>query len=64
AIDPAFRQVAAQATAQVAAAIIVTARLCPLLVSLLDRHEKKIHPERHSESVAEKEMEVIENEQG
>jgi len=33
-------------------------------VSLLDRHEKKIHPERHSESVAEKEMEVIENEQG
>ena len=64
AIDPAFRQVAAQATAQVAAAIIVTALLCPLLVSLLDRHEKKIHPERHSESVAEKEMEVIENEQG
>ncbi|MDN6146196.1 MAG: 2-keto-3-deoxygluconate permease [Tetragenococcus koreensis] len=41
AIDPGFREVASQATAQVAAAIIVTAIICPFLVSYLDKHEKK-----------------------
>lgn len=41
AIDPRFATIASQATAQVAAAIIVTAILCPLMVSLLDKHEKK-----------------------
>ena len=39
-IDPTFAKVASQATAQVAAAIIVTAILCPILVSFLDRIEK------------------------
>lgn len=41
AIDPSLAAVASQATAQVAAAIIVTALLCPVLVSFLDRYEKK-----------------------
>lgn len=40
-IDPSFKTVASQATAQVAAAIIVTAILCPVLVSFMDRYEKK-----------------------
>jgi len=40
-IDPRFNEIASQATAQVAAAIIVTAILCPVLVSFLDRYEKK-----------------------
>ncbi|MGD6771695.1 2-keto-3-deoxygluconate permease [Staphylococcus simulans] len=39
-IDPSFKVVASQATAQVAAAIIVTAILCPLLVSFLNKIEK------------------------
>ncbi len=42
-IDPRFSEIASQATAQVAAAIIVTAILCPVLVSFLDKHEKKVH---------------------
>ena len=40
-VDSKFAVVAAEATAQVAAAIIITALLCPLLVSLLDKYEKK-----------------------
>lgn len=40
-IDPTFSVVAAEATAQIAAAIIVTALLCPLLVSLLNKFENR-----------------------
>ncbi|MFD1441119.1 2-keto-3-deoxygluconate permease [Lacticaseibacillus hegangensis] len=46
AIDPTFKAVAAQATAQVAAAIIVTAILCPIMVSMLDKFEKKHNPKQ------------------
>jgi 2-keto-3-deoxygluconate permease len=47
--DAAFAgAIAAAATVQVSAAIIVTAILCPVLVSLLDKHEKKIHPDRYA----------------
>lgn len=38
-------QVSNAATAQISAAIIVTAILCPLLVTLLHKHEVKLHPE-------------------
>jgi 2-keto-3-deoxygluconate permease len=41
AIDPSFSKIASEATAQVAAAIIITAILCPILVSFLDRVDKK-----------------------
>lgn len=41
AVDTSLKAVAATATAQVAAAIIVTAILCPILVSFLDKVEKK-----------------------
>lgn len=41
AIDPTLATVAAVSTVQVAAAIIVTAILCPMLVSYLDKVEKK-----------------------
>lgn len=41
AIDPTLATVAAVSTVQVAAAIIVTAILCPMLVSYLDKLEKK-----------------------
>lgn len=41
AADPNLSGVAAAATAQIAAAIIVTALLCPLLVSWFDRLEKR-----------------------
>lgn len=44
-IDDSFAEVATQATAQVAAAIIVTAIACPMLVSLLDRLEKSTDQE-------------------
>lgn len=40
-IDPTLVAVAAVSTVQVAAAIIVTAILCPMLVSYLDKREKK-----------------------
>lgn len=40
-IDGGFSAISAEATAQVAAAIIVTAILCPILVSLLNKYEKK-----------------------
>lgn len=40
-IDPTWAPYADQATAQVATAIIVTAVLCPMLVSWLDKSEKK-----------------------
>lgn len=39
-VDPSLSGIAGEATAQVAAAIIVTAILCPLLVSFLDKREK------------------------
>ena len=46
--------VSASATAQISACIIVTAILCPLLVTWLDSIEKKRHPERYlPEAVAE-----------
>ncbi|WP_236887727.1 2-keto-3-deoxygluconate permease [Metaclostridioides mangenotii] len=41
AIDPTLATIAAVSTVQVAAAIIVTAILCPLLVSYLDKRDKK-----------------------
>ncbi|MDR2860696.1 MAG: 2-keto-3-deoxygluconate permease [Elusimicrobiota bacterium] len=41
AADPILIPVAEIATVQIAAAIIVTAILCPILVSLLDKYEKK-----------------------
>lgn len=40
AVDPGLTAIAAIATAQIAAAIIVTAILCPLLVNFLDKREK------------------------
>ncbi|HEK8708739.1 TPA: 2-keto-3-deoxygluconate permease, partial [Clostridioides difficile] len=41
AIDPTLATIAAVSTVQVAAAIIVTAICCPMLVSYLDKREKK-----------------------
>lgn len=41
AADPTIGAVAAVATVQVAAAVIVTAILCPLLVTFLDRYERR-----------------------
>ncbi len=41
AADPGLALIATVATAQVAAAIIVTAILCPILVSFLDKREKR-----------------------
>src|SRR5699024_9455060 len=40
AIDPNLQEIASTATVQIAAAIIVTAILCPLLVSYLDKKER------------------------
>ena len=40
AVDPSLQAVAASATVQIAAAIIVTAILCPLLVNYIDKREK------------------------
>lgn len=48
AVDSSFKTIAAQATAQVAAAIIVSAILCPILVSLVDRYEKKHNPRQQA----------------
>jgi 2-keto-3-deoxygluconate permease len=41
AVDPSLQSVVADSTVQIAAAIIVTAILCPILVSHLDRLEKR-----------------------
>ncbi len=49
--DPALAVIAATATVQISAAIIVTALLCPLLVTFLDRIERKNHPERYVDDV-------------
>ena len=46
AADPALAIYEQSATIQVAAAVIVTAILCPLLVTLLDKHEKKIRAKK------------------
>ena len=46
AADPRLAAQEPSATVQVAAAVIVTAILCPVLVTLLDRHEKKIQAKR------------------
>ena len=54
AADPALAVVAAAATVQISAAIIVTAILCPLLVTFLDRVERKNHPERYVDDNREK----------
>ena len=40
AVDPSLEVIASTATVQIAAAIIVTAIFCPILVSFLDRQEK------------------------
>lgn len=40
-------EVSAAATAQISTAIIITAILCPLLTTWLDRREHKAHPERY-----------------
>ncbi|MEQ2442521.1 2-keto-3-deoxygluconate permease [Pseudoflavonifractor intestinihominis] len=52
--DPTLAIVAASATVQISAAIIVTAILCPLLVTFLDRVERKKHPERYVDDNREK----------
>ena len=52
--DPTLAIVAASATVQISAAIIVTAILCPLLVTFLDRVERKNHPERYVDDNREK----------
>ncbi len=39
--DPSLEPLVATATAQIAAAVIITAVLCPLLVSFLDKRDKK-----------------------
>lgn len=39
--DPNLQPLVASTTAQIAAAVIVTAILCPLLVSYLDKRDKK-----------------------
>lgn len=52
--DPTLAIVAASATVQISAAIIVTAILCPLLVTFLDRVERKHHPERYVDDNREK----------
>ncbi|NLY46474.1 MAG: 2-keto-3-deoxygluconate permease [Tissierella sp.] len=39
--DPSLQQYVATSTAQIAAAVIVTAILCPLIVSFLDKRDKK-----------------------
>ena len=52
--DPTLAIVAASATVQISAAIIVTAILCPLLVTFLDRVERKNHPERYVDDNQEK----------
>ena len=52
AADPALAIVAASATVQISAAIIVTAILCPILVTYLDRMERKHHPERYTGETA------------
>ena len=52
--DPTLAIVAASATVQISAAIIVTAILCPLLVTFLDRMERKNHPERYVDENREK----------
>jgi len=41
AVDPNLAQLVGAATAQVAASVIITAILCPLLVSYLDKREKR-----------------------
>lgn len=46
AIDPTLATIAAVSTVQIAAAIIVTAVLCPMLVSYLDKLEKKKKPNK------------------
>ncbi|WP_125705855.1 2-keto-3-deoxygluconate permease [Lacticaseibacillus daqingensis] len=48
AIDASFKTIAPQATVQVAAAIIVTAMLCPTMVSLLDKYEKEHNPHQQN----------------
>lgn len=50
AVDSQFKVVAASATAQVAAAIIVTAILCPIMVSMINRWEQK-HKQKKAETV-------------
>ncbi|WP_044599681.1 2-keto-3-deoxygluconate permease, partial [Cronobacter sakazakii] len=52
-INPAFEPVAAQATALVAASVIVTAILVPIITALYARHVAKQAPAvAHAESVS------------
>lgn len=39
------------ATVQISAAIITTAILCPILVTLLHKHEQHVHPEHYADAV-------------
>ena len=48
AVDASLLAIAETATAQVTCAVIVTAILCPILVTWLNRVEKKRHPERYA----------------
>ncbi len=48
AVDATLLPLVEAATAQISAAIIVTAILCPLLVTALDRYERKKHPENYT----------------
>ena len=49
AADATLTTAEASATVQIAAAIIVTAILCPILVSFVDRWERKRHPDRYAD---------------
>lgn len=47
-------ELSAAATAQVSTCIIITAILCPVLVTMLDRLERKKHPERYEDAAPAK----------
>lgn len=57
--DPAFKPYVADATAQTAAAVVITAVLCPLLTSFCAKISKKKNGDKQLDPVIEKEAEEV-----